>query len=985
MGVKRLQGSYDPLKFEREILNWWDQNKIYDKIRASLKGNEKYYFLDGPPYPSSKEIHPGTCWNKILKDAVVRYKRARGFNVRDQPGYDCHGLPIEVIVEKELKFKTKSEIETYGVDKFVNKCYEKATENLTSITEQFKDLGISMDWDSPYLTYTDEYIESLWFGLKEIWRKGLLERGLKVVHWCPRCETTLADYEVSEYRQITDPSIFVKFPIEGRENSYIVIWTTTPWTLPANVAVMVHPDYDYIEATNGEENYIIAEGRLSEIEEETGVPLKVLRRFKGYELEGLRYRSPLYDEVEAQKKLKNARIVILSDKYVTLEEGTGCVHVAPGHGKEDYEVGHEEYGLPILMFVDEKGIFKEEAGKYAGRHIKDANQMIIEDLESKGMLLKAGVITHKYPVCWRCKTPLINRATVQWYVKVRKFKEKLIEEAMKVKWIPKWGGEERFRNWLEDVRDWVVSRQRYWGTPLPIWICDSCGKVHVVGSKRELENLSGFKVNNLHRPLVDNVSWKCTCGGNMKRVRDIVDVWYDSGMAHISSLGYPMKKEEFKDWWPVDFITEGHDQVAGWFFSLLRTGVLLFGKVPYKTVLMHGFMLDEKGREMHKSLGNYVSSSVIVDRYGRDPFRIFVLSATPWHDLKFSFKGLKLVRGKLNIVWNVYAFASTYMEGIDPFSIQIEDIEMEPEDIWLISKLQTLIHDVTGFMEEFSLHKAVQNILDFIIEDVSHFYIRVIRRRLWGGKNQDGCRYTLLYVLGKMLPLIAPFAPFIAEKIYQESWTEVYKLESVHMIRWPKPEEKLRNPKVEAEFEIVRKVVDRIMSLRSTSGLKLRQPIRSVLIIPSRSEYADTIRKYGEIIAYLANALNIELGDKPPGEGWKGDETEYGKVYINLRVDEKLRAMGFTGDVRRRIQSMRRQLGLTRGKEWIKLYVTGDAKALGLIKEFKEKLAAEVHATQVVIGVEPPDREKCLTKEFDINGLRVNIFIRIVDSLEGSQ
>ena len=666
--IGAIAKKYDWSKLEETTLALWARTKTYDRVKTRRSRGPKFYFLDGPPFPSSDTPHIGTCWNKIIKDVVIRYKRSRGFDCRDQPGYDCHGLPIELAIEKRHDFKQKREVESFGLDKFVSECKDFANRNSKAMSRTFSDLGVWMDWKHPYLTHDNEYLESAWWTVKKAHEDGLLEHGLKVVHWCPRCETVLSDYEVVlEYRELRDPSIYVKFPIEGRTKEFILIWTTTPWTLPSNTAVMVHPEFEYARVRSNDEVYIMAKDRMSHVSLETGAKLELIETFKGETIDGLRYSSPIADIVPAQANLEGGHRVVLSAEYVTLDDGTGCVHSAPGHGEEDYEVGVRNR-LPILMLVDNQGKLVSEAGKYAGEYVKDANPRIIQDLKERGALLFASEIVHRSPVCWRCHTPLVIRATDQWFIRVTQMRDKMISDIEATRWIPDWAGASQFRNWLQGLRDWVISRQRFWGTPLPIWVCQSCGNKKIIGSVRELKkNSVGKKIpKELHIPWVNDVRLLCTCGGEMARLPDVMVGWFDSGISSYACLKYPRLRSEVKKWWSADFIVEGRDQISGWFFSLLKAGQIAFGETPYKTVLMHGFMLDEQGREMHKSLGNFVVPQDAIKRYGRDALRLYVLQNTPWEDLKFSWKILAQIAGDLQTIWNVYVFASTYM-NLDKF------------------------------------------------------------------------------------------------------------------------------------------------------------------------------------------------------------------------------------------------------------------------------------------------------------------------------
>lgn len=864
MYVGLLPKTYDPKKVEDEVFKWWSENKIYEKVRKSSEQGEKFYFLDGPPYVTSS-IHLGTAWNKIIKDSILRYRRMRGFKVRDRPGFDMHGLPIEVMVERLLNIRNKREIENrIGIDRFVEECENFALKNLRVLTEQFKNLGVWMDWDDPYMTIRDEYIEAVWLVVKKAEELGLLENTLKVTHWCPRCETALAaGYEVSqEYRDVEDPSIYVKFPIEGRDGEFLLIWTTTPWTLPANMAVMVHPEYTYVRVRVGSEIYVIAKERVKPVLDKLGVEYEVVEEFEGRNLEGLKYKSPLEEEIPIQREFKNAHIVVLSEEYVRLTEGTGLVHTAPGHGEEDFEVGLK-YQLPIFSPVDQSGRFTSEAGKYVGLYVKEADKIIIEDLRKKGLLLYGESIVHRYPHCWRCKTPLLLRATKQWVIRMSRLRELLLKENEKVRWIPEWAGKSRFGNWLMEISDWVISRQRYWGVPLPIWICENCGSYRVIGSKKELLEACGVGELKLHRPWVDKLILKCECGGDMRRVPDVIDVWMDSGSASWASLGYPSDDREFKEWFPIDFIVEGHDQTRGWFYSLLACSMLVFNSVPYRCVAMHGFVLDETGREMHKSWGNYIAPEEVIEKYGRDVLRFYELQHTLWEDLRFSWKGVGETYSFMNILWNVYVFASTYM-NLDRFSPSKWPLErvkgfMSPEDLWILSKTQRLIEGVTEAFENYHIHSAVRMLRDFLVEDVSRWYIRLIRRRTWIEEEavEKLASYSVLYnVLKTFLLLSAPIIPFTCESIYQHMFrfAEPDQPESIHMCRWPQLDRSWRNPELEEAMEIAKDVVEVAAKIRQGAGLKLRQPLRSAFL-RIQDEFVDKLKPLTDT---LKEQLNVK-------------------------------------------------------------------------------------------------------------------------------
>ncbi|HZY94445.1 MAG TPA: isoleucine--tRNA ligase [Candidatus Bathyarchaeia archaeon] len=865
--IGKVEKQYQPSKSENKILHFWKTHRAYEKTKKRLANRPKFYFLDGPPYVTNPP-HVGTAWNKTLKDVVIRYWRMKSFNVRDQPGYDCHGLPIELMVEKSLNIASKKDIENVlGIDRFIAECKKYAEKNIKAQTSVFKDVGVWMDWDHPYITYDENYMQSVWWTIKKAHEKNALYKGVKVVHWCPRDETALAGYEVTdEYRMIKDFSTYVKLPIRNRPREYILIWTTTPWTLPANEGAMVHPGKTYVKVEVDGEKLILANERLEPVLGKRDY--RIIEDFQGSKLEGLSYVPPLLEETQA-KTGGNLHRVLLSAEHVTMTEGTGIVHMAPGHGEEDYEVGMR-YGLPVLSPVDASGRFTAEAGKYAGLYVREANPVIIQDLKTKNLLFKEEIIEHSYPHCWRCKTPLILRATDQWFLKITAFKEKMMAENEKVKWVPDWAGSKRFNDWLKGARDWVISRQRYWGVPIPVWTCEKCSERTVVGSRKELDKIAinPPKKYDLHRNGVDRIKVRCKCGGTALREPDILDVWLDAGVASWADLGYPRNVREFKSWWPADVIVEAHDQTRGWFYSQLGPSILLFNKAPYKSVLMHGHTFDEQGERMSKSRGNIISPREVIQKHGRDALRYYTLQSTVWEDFSFSWTATEAAARSLQIIWNVFSFATLYM-NLDKFNPQRWTIlklsrSLLPEDKWLLSKTASLVKQVTESMESLQFHLAVRALGEFCIEDLSHWYIRLVRRRFWLERESRDklAAYAVLYsALKTWITLAAPIMPFLTETLYQDAFrkSEREPLETVHMSLWPKTQRIFVNTKLEEEMRIVQHIAGAVSSARQSKKVKLRQPVSKILLVSDKPIVERAAKNLRTLLLRQANAKEVEI------------------------------------------------------------------------------------------------------------------------------
>lgn len=1052
--ITEVAGQYNAQDLENRIRQMWEEAQTYRKVRENRSGGKRFFFVDGPPYTTGR-IHLGTAWNKVIKDAVLRYKSMNCFEVKDRPGWDMHGLPIEVKVEESFGFRSKRDIEAYGVDKFIQRCKEFALRQKDDMTAQFKMLGVWMDWDDPYMTLKNEYLEAAWWTLKKAHEHNLLERGLRVVNWCPRCQTAIADSEV-EYWDETDYSIYVKFPVEGEENTYIVIWTTTPWTIPANVAVAVNPSFQYSKVRawkDGAAEVLIIASDLVEsvLKEGRYKDYELLGMLSAKEMQELKYTHPLLDLVPRQKSIKHG---VYAADFVTAEN-TGCVHIAPGHGLEDYELGLEKH-LDIFCPVGEDGRYTADAGeRYIGKYVKEADGDVILDLEERGKLLAQGRLAHRYGHCWRCKTPIIFIATSQWFLRISDLRDKMLDEVSKVTWYPEWAGSARFSDWINNARDWCISRQRYWGIPLPIWTCPACGHMEVIGTAAELEERCGQKLADLHRPDVDAVLLDCPCGGKMKRSPDVFDVWFDSAVASWATLHFPSDEKQFEMWWPADFITEGHDQTRGWFYSQLGAAMVSFGRAPYKSVLMHGFTLDDQGRKMSKSIGNVVQPEEVVQRFGADILRFYVLGANaPWEDLHFSWDAVENTSRMLNIFWNAYRFALPYMI-LDNFDASKADLSryqssLRAEDRWILSRVNSLIEDVTWSMERYQLHRIVRSISDFILEDLSRWYIQLIRPRTWIEQDDPDklAAYATIYeVLVTLSKIMAPFTPFLSESIYQNlvRGLDPNAPQSVHMCEWPAAKKELIDKRLEASMLLVREISEAASNARQKGARKLRWPVSEIVIAPFKDAVdldnlepvlkgqtnskkvtvlspgqkpkmkleADPVhRKIGPVhkgdaklvveALRLADASEIkrqldEVGEahlsfgaksytvtremvqfrELPPENLSAAEFSKGFVYVDVTLTPELESEGYSREIIRRIQDMRKELDL-RVEDRISAVVDIESKPiLDLAMRQKEHIASEVRAAKFELGLGLELKGK-LVKDWEIEGVCVRIGIDLI-------
>ncbi|MDR1405223.1 MAG: isoleucine--tRNA ligase [Candidatus Methanoplasma sp.] len=977
--IKQVRANYDAPVIEKEIREYWDSSKAYEKTKELRSEGEKFYFLDGPPYTTGS-IHLGTAMNKTLKDIMIRYLRMNGFNVRDQPGFDMHGLPIEVQVEKKIGVHSKKEIEDIGIDKFVDTCKKFADGLRESMTDQFKQLGVWMDWNNPYQTLRPEFIESAWWTVRKAYEMGLLGPSSKVVSWCPRCETALAEAEI-EYWDEMDPSVMVRFPLAESADVSLLIWTTTPWTLPSNMAVAAHPDCEYakvkLSGSKGEETVICMLSQAEYVAKKGGYErFDAVDKFTGKELEGLEYIPPFDIGSDHLKRSKWTYRVLNAD-YVE-KDNTGLVHTAPGFGPDDYETG-KRYGIEPFCPVGEAGRFTEEFPMMANKKVRAANEDIVKYLDEKKLLFDSDRIKHRYGHCWRCKTPIIYRNTRQWFIDIPKIKDRMLSEIDRVKWVPEWAGESRERNWVEGAREWCISRQRYWGIPMPVWEC-GCGEMHVVGQYRDLRAGRGYTDGmDTHRPWIDEVTFDCPkCGSEMHRVKDVLDVWFDSGVAAWAQLGYPAKKDEFDIWWPGKFIVEAHDQTRGWFYTQLGAGVVSFGRAPYDEVMMHGWVLDPKGQKMSKSKGNVIEPLEIISELGADSLRLYLIKANaPWEDTAFQKDGPKNARKILNTYWNVVNFASTYMniDGYDPDAHTLNDVHgnLRGEDRWMLSRTEKVKKAVTQGLESRDFHKVARALEDYIMEDLSRWYVRLVRDRSWSEENDSfddkiASYFVLHYSIMNTAMLLAPLTPHISEEVYLHMGGT---MPSVHMEDWAEYDESLINDGLERSMYLVQNVIEVVAAERAKMGSKLRWPLKRILVRED-SDADGSVSVFEEVLAQQGNIKKIEYtragGDT---EGLEGVDFDGGKIFIDFDVTPEIEAEGYARELIRRIQQMRKDMKLN-----VEQYIVCDVKAEPYLTDlfgiWADHISAEVRAEKLVFTDSPGGDE---VKTWDVTGREIVIGI----------
>jgi isoleucyl-tRNA synthetase len=970
MNFKKVDPKQNFAQMEEEILKFWDENKTFEKSLANRKDAPLYSFYDGPPFATGTP-HYGHIVASLMKDAVPRYWTMRGNYIERKWGWDCHGLPIENIVEKELGIKRKKEIEELGVDKFNEACRSKVLGYVADWKKAVRRLGRWVDMENSYKTMDLSFMESVWWVFKELWGKGLVYEGYRSMLVCPRCETTLSQSEVAEgYKNIKDLSAIAKFELVDEPGTFVLAWTTTPWTLIGNVALAVGSDVIYVKIEKKDENvgglarFILAKDLLKNIFDED--VYKIEEEFKGQELVGKKYK-PLFDYYSKDEKLENRENgwKIYAGDFVTTEEGTGVVHMAPAFGEDDLQLGKKN-NLPFVQHVGMDGVIKKEAGEFAGLNVKPSGDVQATDVEIIKYLAKNNLLfakekyAHSYPHCWRCETPLINYATSSWFVGVEKIKEKALKNAENINWTPAHIKEGRFGNWLQGARDWSISRQRYWASVMPIWKCQ-CGEIKVIGSVEELEKLSGEKITDIHKHIVDKITFKCEkCQGEMKRIPDVLDTWFDSGSMPYAQAHYPFEnKEKFEKGFPAEFIAEGIDQTRCWFYYLHVISTGIKETQAFKNVIVNGIVLAEDGKKMSKRLNNYPDPMAVFEKYGADSLRFHLLSSPVMtaENLNFSEKEVsEIVRGMMRMLWNSYSFFVLYA-NIDKFEPIANSRQSEVNNLldkWIISELNLLIKDVNENMESYQLSKATRCFPKFV-DNLSNWYIRRSRKRFWKSED-DGDKkeayQTLHYVLVELAKLLAPFCPFIAEEIYKNLTGE----ESVHLADFPVADEKLIDEKLNQEMEKARVIISEGLQLRAKAKIKVRQPLNKFSIFNPLSD--------GQFSKEIIEIIKDELNVKEIAEDCKKED----EMILDTEITEDLKLEGQAREVIRFIQEMRKEAGYEVDNR-IKVGYVGMPE---IFAGFGEMIKKEVLAEEMKEG----ELEKAdLIKEVEMDGKNIKVYI----------
>jgi isoleucyl-tRNA synthetase len=916
-------------EMEMSVLRLWKERDTFHRSLKQREGRPAFVFYEGPPTANNLPgIHHVLA--RALKDLFPRYKTMKGFFVDRKAGWDTHGLPVEIEVEKQLKMTGKQDIEKYGVEAFNKLCRENVFEYIDQFAEVTERMGYWVDLDQAYRTLDTPYMESVWWILKQIWDKELLYQGFKVVPYCPRDQTPLSSHELAQgYRDDTeDPSVYVKFELEDEPKTFFLAWTTTPWTLPGNVALAVGLDIPYVRVRQGDEHLILAKARLVVLQGEYAVEADVDAR----SLLGKRYK-PLYRYLVPDKP---AFFVVDAD-FVSVEDGTGIVHTAAAYGVDDLELCQRK-GIPVRHVVDLQGKFRPEVEPFAGLFVKKADPKIIADLTQRGLMYRAETIRHTYPFCWRCGTPLLYYALTSWFIKTTAVKDQLLRNNGQINWIPPHVGTGRMGHWLETLVDWSLSRWRYWGTPLPIWVCDKCDHQRCIGSVAEL----GLTLkDDLHRPFIDRVTLPCEkCDGQMRRVADLIDVWFDSGSMPVAQYHYPFENTElFAKRFPADYIAEGLDQTRGWFFSLLAIGTILFDQPAFKNVIVNGTVLDKQGRKMSKSLKNSVDPLEVMSKYGADATRWYFFSAVAMgNDYRFDLDAVQdVVRRFLLILWNTYGFFANYarLDGFEPGAAPVPVAERALLDRWLLAELGAAIAEVDKAMEAYDPPTAARRLEAFVL-DLSTWYVRRSRRRFWKSESDSDKRsayQTMYQVLIGLTQLLAPFMPFLSETMYQNLGAGTHGLpDSVHLTDWPVAEPEWRDDELRKEMSTVRRLVANGLAARNAAGIKVRQPLKGVRIADRPLRPA--------LEAILLEELNIKSAS------YEGDG---GALTLDTEISDDLKLEGLARDLVRKLQELRKQSGFA-VEDRIQLSYEGGGLLLQALERWRDYIATETLATSVTRG-----------------------------------
>jgi isoleucyl-tRNA synthetase len=872
---KQLSDKLNYYELEKQILKFWDEQNIFEQSVSSREGRPRFTFYEGPPTANGRPgIHH--VMSRTLKDLVCRYKTMRGFQVHRKGGWDTHGLPVEIEVEKMLGFKHKDEILTYGIAKFNEKCKESVWTYKADWERMTRMMGYWVDLRDAYITFTNEYIESVWWALKQYFDRGFISKGYKIQPYCPRCETTLSSHEVSlGYKEVRDLTAYVKMKQKGEGNTYFVAWTTQPWTLIPNVALVVHPDIDYVKVEYKGEKLILAESRLSILDGE----YFVLEKLKGSSLAGLEY-----ERVYSYHPVKEKGWYVVTGEFVSAEDGTGIVQISPTYGEDDYQTGMK-YGLPLIHPVNKSGEFGPEVTDFPNMFVKAADPLIVENLKMRGLLLKKEHHQHSYPFCWRCDSHLLYYARESWFIRTTSYAAQMSELNRTINWIPPEVGEGRFGNWLEENKDWALSRDRFWGTPLPIWVCEKCGDQECVGSIQELREKGlrlavggshGLEASqrepalDLHKPFVDEINWTCArCGGTKRRTPELIDVWFDSGSMPFAQWHYPFENRDvFEKAYPADFISEGIDQTRGWFYTLHSIGSFLFGKPAFKNVLVNELILDKQGQKMSKSKSNTVDPFELIERYGADAVRWYLVSNSPvWRPTLFDEEGIGEVQRKFfSTLLNTYAFFALYA-NIDRFAYEEKRIPVaeRPEiDRWILSVLNSLVSNYEKWMDEYDVTRATRAVSDFTIDQLSNWYVRRNRRRFWKsemGRDKTAAYQTLWECLTTVTKLTAPFAPFLSDELFRalNTGSQREALESVHLSLLPDAETHAVDAALERKMERAIRIVGLVRAMRMKSNIKVRQPLRKILIPVVGEQDRRDIGRMKEVILEEINVKSLEF------------------------------------------------------------------------------------------------------------------------------